>query len=188
MGTSDVDTRIAARLRASRAAKRLSLEDLAASSGVSRAMLSRIERAESSATARLLVRVCAGLGISLSDLLAEAPAEAGPVARRAEQPVWRDPGTGYRRRAVSPPNSFVQAALVEVELPARARVALDNRRYPGTGQHVWLLSGALDVTVGRRTHRLAPGDCLSMRYGTRAVFRNPGRTRARYAVIHDSKG
>ncbi|MFX7949532.1 helix-turn-helix transcriptional regulator, partial [Acinetobacter baumannii] len=69
---------------------------------VSRAMISRIERGDSSPTATLLGRLGAGLGVTLSMLMA-AVEEAGPtLLRAADQPVWRDPETGFLRRAVSP--------------------------------------------------------------------------------------
>ncbi len=182
----DIDDRIAARVRELRAAKGLTLDDLAAASGVSRAMLSRIERAQSSATAQLLVRLCGGLGVTLSDLVSAAPAPPSPLRRAADHPLWRDPATGYRRREIAPADLGPRASIVEIEFPAGARVVLDNRRYAGRGQHVWLLEGALEVQADGARHRLNAGDRLTMAFGSRLVFRNPGRKRARYAVIADT--
>lgn len=99
----ELEAAIGARIRSLRLEKGLTLEDLATSSGVSRAMISRIERAEASPTASLLARVCAALGLSLSTFFAEEESAASPLARRHEQQVWRDPETGYIRRAVSRP-------------------------------------------------------------------------------------
>src|SRR3954468_4415329 len=97
----EIDTAIAARIRGERAARRWSLEDLADRSGVSRAMISKIERAEASPTAALLRRISGAFGIPLW----APPAEAGPgprgPRRAADQPLWRDPATGYVRRQVS---------------------------------------------------------------------------------------
>ena len=183
---SDIDDRIAARVRNFRAAKGLTLDDLAASSGVSRAMLSRIERAQSSATAQLLVRLCGGLGVTLSELVADTPAAPAPLRRAREHPLWRDPATGYRRREIAPADLGPRASIVEIEFPAGARVVLDNRRYAGRGQHVWLLDGALEIETGGVTHRLNAGDRLTMAFGAKLVFRNPTRKRARYAVIADT--
>ena len=94
---SDIDDRIAARVRVLRAAKGLTLDDLAASSGVSRAMLSRIERAQSSATAQLLVRLCGGLGVTLSELVAAAPATPAPLRRASEHPPFASRETALKR-------------------------------------------------------------------------------------------
>jgi transcriptional regulator with XRE-family HTH domain len=183
---ADIDERIGARVREFRAAKGLTLDDLAASSGVSRAMLSRIERAQSSATAQLLVRLCGGLGVTLSDLVAAAPAAPSPLRRAAGHPLWRDPATGYRRREIAPADLGPRASIVEIEFPAGARVALDNRRYAGRGQHVWLIDGELEIEAGGVVHRLNAGDRLTMAFGGKIVFRNPARKRARYAVIADT--
>src|SRR3954469_2268426 len=93
---------IGGRVGAQRAALGLSLEEVAARTGVSRAMVSRIERGEVHASAVVLDRLCAGLGITLSALFAREAEEALPLLRRADQPVWRDPSSGYVRREVAP--------------------------------------------------------------------------------------
>src|SRR5689334_14209920 len=101
--TSDgIDRAIGDRVRALRVERALTLEDLAERSSVSRAMISRIERGESSATAQLLNRLCGGLGITLSGLFERQDPPSSPLSRRAEQTVWRDPGSGYVRRRASP--------------------------------------------------------------------------------------
>src|ERR1043166_10204246 len=92
---TDVNRRIADRVRDLRAARGLSLEGLASKSGVSRSMISLIERGESSATAVVLEKLATGLGVMLASLFdapaAAAHAPSGPVARRDDQPQWRDP-------------------------------------------------------------------------------------------------
>src|SRR5258708_4842683 len=98
-----MERRIAQGVKLRREHLGLSANDLAERSGVSRAMVSKIERLAVSPTAALLGRLCNGLGITLSSLIASAETAAGPpVARAAEQPVWRDPDTGLRRTMVSP--------------------------------------------------------------------------------------
>src|SRR5262252_4702206 len=104
---SDLNQRIAERVRELRTRQGLSLEALASKSGVSRSMISVIERGESSPTAVVLEKLAAGLGVMLASLF-EAPVAAGPssrspVARRDDHPQWRDPASGYLRPNVSPP-------------------------------------------------------------------------------------
>src|ERR1700749_3323378 len=95
----DVERRVADRLKALRAERGLTLDELAKRSGVSRSMISLIERAESSPTASVLDRLSAALGVTLASMFAPQPhSDAAPVARRKEQPEWRDPETGYLRR------------------------------------------------------------------------------------------
>src|SRR5258705_12077472 len=99
---SDLNQRIAERVRELRAAQGLSLDALASKSGVSRSMISLIERGESSPTAVVLERLAAGLGVTLAalfDTLAvAAQVPRGPGARRDDQPPWQDPAPGYPPR------------------------------------------------------------------------------------------
>jgi transcriptional regulator with XRE-family HTH domain len=179
-----LEHRVAARLRQLRADQGLTLDDLAKQSGVSRSMISLIERAESSPTASILDKLAASLGVTLAALFAdqERP-DAEPLARSADQPEWRDPATNYLRRNLSPPAFPSPIELVEVILPPAARVAYDTAsRRSLVEQQVWLLAGDIEVTVGDRIHRLAAGDCLAMHVDRPISFHNPASEAARYLV------
>ena len=185
---SDINGRIAARVRALRDGRALSLAELAQRSGVSRSMISLVERGEASATAVVLEKLAASLGVSLAALFEDAQASDGPVARRKTQPQWRDPASGYLRRNLSPPGHATRLQLVEIEFPAGARVAYESgAREAPMHQQVWVLEGAIEATVGGATHRLEAGDCLAFELDGPTAYRNPGRTRARYlvAIVND---
>ena len=189
---SDLNERIAARVRELRGATGLSLDGLAGKSGVSRSMISLIERGESSPTAVVLDRLAASLGVTVASMFdapeAEEPRTTGPVARREEQQQWRDPASGYVRRNVSPSGTPQPFQVVEVHFPPQARVAFetggrDRRVY----QQIWLLEGTMDIAVGTERHRLREGDCLAMQLDRPTMFHNPTRKRARYAVVIGSE-
>ena len=181
---SGIDTRLGDRIRSERLSQNLSLEGLAERSGVSRAMISKIERAESSPTAALLGRLCAGLGISLASLFEKEAQRGAPLSRAAEQPVWRDPATGYRRRDVAPPGTGSPIKIVDVTFPPGARVTFDRPwTTRGSDQHVWLFEGRLEMTIGDTTHVLEAGDCLHMRLDRAITYHNPTQHPIRYAVI-----
>ena len=182
---SSVHWRLAARLHRLRADRALTLDGLAERTGVSRSMISLVERGESSPTAAVLDRLAAGLGVTIASLFAEEPrADASPVARRGDQASWRDPATGYERRNLSPPGFPSPIELVEVVLPGGARVAYDTPtpRAAGVSQQLWVLDGRVEVGVGGDTHRLDVGDCLAMRVDGPITFRNPLDAPARYVV------
>ncbi len=180
---TDIDRRLGERLKAARQRHGMTLDELAQRTGVSRAMISRIERGESSPTATVLVRLGSGLGLTLSALLEEGYGN-GPLARRAAQPVWRDPASGYLRRNVSPRGTGSGFEIVEVELPAGAEVRLDGAAgAPALDQQIWVLRGQLDLTVESTRHELSQGDCLQMHLRGAIVYRNPGTEPVRYAVI-----
>ena len=181
----DLDDLLASRLRALRQAQGLTLEQLAARSGVSRSMVSLIERQETSPTAAVLHKLAQALGQSLSELFREPEdrADPSPLARRAEQPLWQDPASGYRRRQLSPPAATAALSLVEVEFPAGQTVAFDPTPGAAPGQQqLWLLAGRLQVTVDGQPWPLQAGDCLAMPTGRATVFHNPGRQTARYLL------
>jgi transcriptional regulator with XRE-family HTH domain len=185
----DINQRIAERVREFRGARGLSLDALAARSGVSRSMISLIERAESSPTAVVLDRLAVGLGVTLASLFnasGEAAAPKEPVSRRDAQPQWQDPDSGYWRRNVSPSWVPQPMQIVEVRFPPRARVAFEMAD-PRTCQQIWLLDGAIDVTQGSERHRLREGDCLAMQLDRPAIFENPTSKAARYAVVISSQ-
>jgi transcriptional regulator with XRE-family HTH domain len=187
MDTSIPDThaRLAARLRGLRSERRLTLDALADRAGVSRSMISLIERGESSPTAAVLDRLAAGLGVTIASLFAdEAGADASPMSRRRDQTAWRDPETGYVRRNLSPPAFPAPIELVEVVLPAGTRVAYDTpgTRAVGVNQQVWVMEGRLEVSLGEVNYRLDAGDCLAMLLDGPIVFRNPEAEPVRYVV------
>jgi len=150
---------IADRVRLEREARGWSLADLAARSGVSRSMISKVERREASPTAAVLVRLAGAFDLTLAGLIARAEGDADRLVRFADQPVWQDPASGYRRRQV-----FERAdhplELVRVELPAGARVDLPAASYARIRQVVWVLEGELVVEEGGARRALAAGDCL----------------------------
>ncbi len=174
--------RLADRLAALRAERGLSLDDLAAQTGLSRATLSRIERAEVSPTAVQLNRLCAAHGWTLSRLMSAAEGEAPALVRRDDQPAWTDPATGFRRRAASPPGPGLRIELVEAELPGGATIAYDAAPVPGMEQHILLLSGALEFSDAGAAHLLRPGDCVRARLCGPTRFRAPGPDPARYIL------
>ena len=179
----DVNARLARRLRALRDERGLSLEALAARSGVSRSNISLIERSESSPTAAVLDKLAAAFGVTLGSLFEDAPsqeARPSPLARAADQAAWTDPESGYVRRNLSPtlPSAL---QLVQVIFPAGKRVAYDSAARD-VDQQIWMIEGAMELTVGRERWRLEAGDCLAMRLDRPIVYRNPTRKRARYLV------
>ena len=184
----DLGARIAERVRALRGARGLTLDALAAKCGVSRSMISLVERGESSASAVVLDKIASGLGVTLAALFDDASAPPNPVSRAEDRAQWRDPESGYLRRNLSPPSYPSPIQLVEVVLPAGARVAYDNGPRDGRfHQQIWVLDGSIEVTLGNVTHRLAQDECLAMRLDGPTAFRNRTRKPARYLVAQASE-
>jgi transcriptional regulator with XRE-family HTH domain len=150
---------------------------------VSRAMIGKIERGDAQPTAVLLGRLSAALGMTLSELVARA--EGKRLTRRAEQPVWTDPETGYWRRALSTGGPL---ELVEVELPAGADIAYPADAYAFKNQQIWMLDGHLRFHEGETVHELDVGDCLWLGPPVPTRFVNPTTRPCRYLVALARRG
>jgi transcriptional regulator with XRE-family HTH domain len=178
---NDPTDALAARIRLERETRGWSLGDLAERSGVSKAMISKIERGEASPTASLLGRLSGAFSLTLSALLARAEMGGGRLLRASEQPQWRDPATGYVRRHISPA-SDLPLELVRVELPAGASVTFPASSYAFLRQLVWVMKGRLDFVEGSVVHQMSPGDCLELGPPTDCTFKTRGREPCIYLV------
>lgn len=182
MQHDDIDSRLGARIRAERESRGWSLTDLAERAAVSRAMIHKIERGDSSPTANLLGKLSGAFGLSMSTLLARAEALIGHLLRKDDQPLWTDPETGYVRRQVSP-RSDMPLDLVEVSLPAGKEVSMPASAYAFIRQLIWVLEGDLTFIEGHVRHELHQGDCLHLGAAADCIFRNEGERSCTYAVI-----
>lgn len=179
--TDQLARSLAGTLQAARQARDLSAAALAERAGVSRAMIGKIERGTVQPTAALLGKLAGALGMTLSELVARAEEDRGRLVRLADQPVWADPDTGYRRRAVSPvPGGPIE--LVEVELPGGSRVSFPPDTYTYVHHQIWLLSGRLDFHEGDTVHELSAGDCLQLGPPAPCTYVNPTDRPCRYLV------
>ncbi|MBE9605653.1 helix-turn-helix transcriptional regulator [Acetobacteraceae bacterium H6797] len=178
----NLDARIGRRLASLREAGGLSLDALAAQSGISRATLSRIERGETSPTANMLGALCAVFNTTLSQLMLAAEGAPPALLRRAEQPFWQDAETGFARRSVSPPTPGYRGEMLENSLPAGTVITYPGPPIPGQEHHLWLMEGALALTIEGSRHELGPGDCLRWRLFGSSRFESLGPGPARYVL------
>ena len=182
----ELERRIAQQLARLRGERSWSLETLAEKTGISRATLSRLERAELSPTAAMLGKLCSVFGWTLSRLMAEAETRPPNLVSAAAHAEWKDPETGYRRRVISPPSPELRGELVEVRIPAGATVSYDAAPVVGLEHHLWMLEGAITLDVEGSHFSLRPGDCLRYVLTGPSRFENPGKREARYliAMVH----
>ena len=186
----DIHQQISQRIRTLRIERGYTLEELAARSDVSRAMISMIERATANPTAVVLDKLANGLGIPLASLFsgAESPAPFHPLIRHAEQPVWQDPESAYIRRSLTPQGSKNSAQLVEVLFPAHARVTYDiAQRNHAIQQQIWIIEGQMQIQLGEQTYQLHQGDCLAIELNCPIIFSNPTPQPCRYLLAIEGR-
>lgn len=174
---ADIHDRLANALRDARKARGLSLDALARLSGVSRSMVSQIERGESSPTVATLWNLTQALQVDFAGLLEGRQAPAIDVVRAAAAPVMQRPG-GVQIRILSPAESVGEHEVYELTFPAGADLVSDPHA-PGCREHLTVLSGRLKVFSGDDEARLGTGD--TARYPADRPHRlcaDPGPARA----------
>lgn len=162
---------IARQLRKERESRNWSLSELADQSGVSKGTISKIERGEASPTAVVLSRLAAAFGFTLAGFLLKAEDSGDPVTRRAEQPEWEDPETGYKRRQI-----FVKADhpidLTAIEFPPNRKVKFPAAAFGARRHLIWVQIGEITIRIGENTHRLTAGDSIGINVLTDVSFEN----------------
>lgn len=166
----DISAALGARIKTLRMEAKLTLEDLSHRSGVSRAMLSKVERGEKSPTLPIIVRIAAGFGRSLSELLGAQPDLADvAVIRASERLSYRDPETGFERWVLSPAHldNGVEFVLHRIP-PGRSTGVLPPYSAP-TEKYIAVSEGNLTVYVDERPYVLKAGD--SMYFEVKSPYR-----------------
>lgn len=161
------------RLKARRQAQGLSLDALAAASGVSRSMISDIERGARMPTVLVLARLATALGATVSRLLGEDQPDRVIAMRQEHQPAITHP-TGWQRRILSPNLPGVEFEFIRTTVPPGVVIGQFAPHAPGSREYIAVESGELTVTLDGAEHRLAAGDSLYYAGDCTHAFANPG--------------
>jgi XRE family transcriptional regulator, regulator of sulfur utilization len=159
VGAAELARRVAESLKRFRAERRMSLDQLALSSGVSRAALSQIEGARTNPTLGLMWKVAVGLGIPFQALLGTTDTNQSRVLRSGDAIPLRSTDGRMESRLLSPSGASDRNEIYELRFQAKGF----HRSEPhgaGATETVILLTGALRVTAGDETHELTAGDTL----------------------------
>jgi transcriptional regulator with XRE-family HTH domain len=176
--------KLGARLHEVRLKKGLTLEDLAERSGVSRAMLSKLERGEKNPTLVVAARIAQGLDTPLTSLLGvDEERRRVVVTPRERQAVFRDSETGFERHVLSPPFERRTVELVRHVIPEGASSGDLPPYRRGVEKHLVVERGRLEVTIGGESYRLGVGDALFFEADVTHRFANAGRGTCSYVLV-----
>lgn len=176
--TQEVVDRIGKRLRGIRAERSMTLAQVAAASGLTRAFISQLERGETSASVSSLYRICAALGIELHDLF-ELPQSS--LMRAAERRASFLGGTGVVDYLLTP-DSERRAELIETHLEPGGSADEELFTRPGDLVIAHVRHGKLEIRLGKETITLGEGDTLTFDPTVPHTWRNPSR-RAKAVVL-----
>jgi len=175
------------RIRLERLRRKLSLEMLAAKAGVSRSMLSDVERGEKVPSVLVLDRIATGLGTSIARLLGEERSSSVIVLRREEQDVAVDPA-GWERRILSPVLPGGEFELMRTTIDPGVDAGVFSPHAPGSLEWVAIERGTLRLTINGTPYTLHAIDSIYYDGDCWHGFANPGDEPCVYYLAMDVKG
>jgi transcriptional regulator with XRE-family HTH domain len=167
-----------------RRARGLSLEALASAAGVSRSMLSSVERGEKVASILVVDSIATALGTTLARLVGEERREAVVVLRRDEQEVAVDPA-GWERRILSPVLPGVEFELMRTTLGPGVDAGEFAAHGVGAREYVAVETGVLRLTLPGWSGDLGAGDATYFAGDVVHGFANPADVPCVYYLAMD---
>lgn len=168
-----VDSDIAHLLLKHRKARNWTVAELALRSGVSQAMISKVERGASSPSATILSRLINAMNLTLSKFFVELEHhQSSLICFAQDQHHWTDEQSGITRWSLSPAGACPE--LIKVEIPAMGQLTVSpfaNEHL--SGQTLLMFSGRLDFRGNHQTYHLHAGDCLTLTFVSGYQISNP---------------
>ncbi len=180
--------RFGARIKELRRRRGLTLEDLAERAGVSRAMISKVERGEKNPTLVVTAKVAEGLGVTISELLRVEERREIVVIPRERRMTVRDPETGFERQLLSPTFGGRGVEFVRNVVPRGSTSGKFPPHRRGVEEHVVVEKGRLRAVVGGEEHLLEAGDALYFEADVSHHFDNAGDGECSYYHVIVSTG
>ncbi len=178
--------RLGERVRALRRGAGLTLNELAGRAGVSRAMLSKVERGEKNPTLVVAARVAEGLGVTLTQLIETEEGGKAVVIPRENRRVMRDPESGFERQAISPYTGGLEFVYNVIPSGSSSGEFPAHRR--GVEEHIVVERGWLRAVLGGEEHLLEAGDAVYFDADVPHLFENAGEGECAYYLVIDYSG
>jgi transcriptional regulator with XRE-family HTH domain len=180
--------RLGERVRALRRERGWTLEMLAERSGVSRAMISKLERGEKSPTLVVAAKVADGLGMNLSQLVGVEEKRKVIVVPRERRMTMRDPETGFERQLLSPSHGGRGVEFMRNVVPENSTSGELPPHRRGVEEFVVVERGRLRAVLGGEEYVLQEGDAAYFEADVAHRFDNAGEGECSYYLVIDSKG
>jgi transcriptional regulator with XRE-family HTH domain len=176
--------RVGERLAALRQRDGLSLDELSRKAGVSKSMLSQIERGQANPTVAVVWRLANALGVAVGDLLGDPRASAPGLTTVPAHatPALKSPDGLCELRILGPIELAGQFEWYELHMQAGGALESDPHE-PGSREHLSVLSGALEVEAGSETSRLKAGETARYAVDRRHAIRNRGKSAATALLV-----
>ncbi|WP_321798109.1 MULTISPECIES: XRE family transcriptional regulator [unclassified Burkholderia] len=175
--------RVGEQIQRLRNERKLTLDDLSRAAGVSKSMLSEIERDKANPTIAVAWRLTNALGITLDELFSQPKApETIRVDGPHDIPTLAGHDGRYQLRVWGPIDLAGKFEWYELTLPSGGAL-VSNAHEPGTREHLTVLQGAMEIEAAAASRRLKAGDTARYPADTPHAIRNPGKAEARALLI-----
>ncbi|MEH6438284.1 helix-turn-helix domain-containing protein [Massilia sp. DD77] len=175
---------VGATLQRLRLARGLTLEDLSRIAGVSKSMLSQIEREKANPTIAITWRLANALGVQISELLSSEvrPTELIRVVDAHEIPTLPGAHAGYSLRILGPMDLAGKYEWYELTLAPGGALA-SQAHDPGTSEHLSVVIGSVELEVGDEKKKIRHGGTARYPADQDHVIRNAGKTEAKALLV-----
>lgn len=169
--------------------KGYSLEILSEKTGVSRAMLSKIERNEKQPTIKVAAQIAEGLNTSISELLGEKEEDRVITIKSEKHLKYIDPNNGFERKLLSP-NVGSDIEFILNTLPANSNTGVFPAHSIGVREYIYILKGKITVELSEemesQTYVLSEGDSFYFEAHKNHQFINNENQKCEYILVIDS--
>lgn len=180
--------RLGVRVKDLRTERGFTLDELAGRSGVSRAMISKLERGEKNPTLVVAAKLAEGLGVTLSQLVGVEERREVVVVPKEGRMVMRDPETGFERQLLSPTFVGRGVEFVRNSIPEGSTSGEFPPHRKGVAEYVVVERGRLRATLGGEEHVLEEGDAAYFEADVPHRFDNAGEGECSYYLVISSGG
>ena len=172
------------RVRSLREQRNMTLDIFSKHSGVSRAMLSKVERGEKSPTIGVAKRIAHALDTSLAILMGdESSRRSFALVKKDQRQIFRDPESRFERHLLTPIMAGMPVEIVLHKLPARTSTGMLPPYLSGAGKYVVAVKGQVVVGFGREEVVVEEGDSLYFEPDVEHWFENATDSASEYFLI-----
>jgi transcriptional regulator with XRE-family HTH domain len=175
--------RLGERVKELRRTRGLTLEGLAELSGVSRAMISKLERGEKNPTLVVAAKLAEGLGVTLSRLAGMEERREAVVVPKERRMVMRDPETGFERQLLSPNSVGLGVEFILNRIPRGSTSGEFPPHRKGVEEQIVVERGMLRATLAGEEYLLGQGDAIYFEADVPHRFDNAGDEECTYYLV-----
>jgi transcriptional regulator with XRE-family HTH domain len=170
------------RIKELRTQQNLTLETLADLSGVSRAMLSKIERGENNPTLVVVAKIAVALNLTLSRLVGVEERQPPVKVAKSQQLIFRDPDTGFERHMIPALEDGTVELIRHIIPVGQSSHSIAAHPHP-TEKYLVVEQGQVRVTLGDDAYTLDEGDVFYFRADVPHTYANAGDVICRYILV-----